>query len=1348
MKAVVRATGKSLALSAAVLGPGLLLLYGGAPVPGMLWLFGGSFGMVAWSYRKPWRLGLVSCLIPPVAAALGYVVQLALFSNAAPPLLLVLGAVALGIGVGWYRGETHQLYVKEGGVFAQRTVAYLGIWIAAYAVTQLMALLAANVWLVRSGLITGAFTTAMLAAVSIIILQKRKALAQAMAALAFAVLLPHAIGLSPALAQPSPDEPEVVDILRETASKVHHLVLDADLAEAVVGQRPAPEDSAARTISLPAPSLQRISENVATATYATDASSSISVTLERLDSPEAATPQMSDLHGATSTRAKWIYVGGAPCLFGANFDTNARPPTAEVAAIMSKDRFRISVRAYGRGQPPRESSSSDSGEGGIFDIPGAVGEAVGEAMEELGPILFLPLMTPALAGEYYAALDTEALSSAGVGADPTPLLPDARTGDADSPDASSDESVVSIDPETIAAGSAAVAAILIAAGVAANIAQAIAAAIASALQSGVEMTSEEISAAIAEGLARAGPAEPTDAPLAEGQNVAPPPKPPPIYDKYGTPFDTNDAGQYWAPDEQGSWGWLNADEAREASAALRGEEAARERERADFARDTEAAIERSQAESRARDDAMRDWIAAQNKARDDLARIRQATGNVDYEEIYARSGTDRVMKEDGTLDTEYIQRLKEALRDRLGRDTTVPDSSLEGTSTADIVAETVANTADEAAKSMVVRMGSAVLTGGLSEIGFQGGQALQAVKKAVDAAVDSGRDFSRADAMLTAAKHVARENLPVNTIDALRRMRAGEDVSLAELGMSAFADLGAAGDIGLKPGKALDAFARNTLDAGSYDALSSAMAKPKGLVDGALERIGIKSADPDLPPHRLSPADARDRFVKGQTSAHTDGLISDVKSSPRPGTAELDTAFEQGRAAGREKVGALTKAVDDVEAAKRAGASASDIEGLQRRVRDESIRVQGDKHAMNELNKLPRDARGNNGTIGAFNREWDDIYGKADKNLKERLAKEMGVRPDDIQAVTITNMKGRSGVSVDPQAPARDHYGLGSHKTPEGTVVSSRGHASTPGPDLNTKGTGPWKTPPGPNASKASFDRDLTMRVRTVANGKEVWRDIPSTTTARIYNEELYKAARGVSEAPVHRVPGKSIDFKDTHLSPRDHLTDPVKINDADLFAKRMDQATTDRMHPEAYGAGQPDLDAATKDAFRGRDLIDVGATAKTTEFKVNHWMNEADDLTRAARQSADPAEASRLMQQAAAHHEEAQRQLVKQFDNMVIKRTEAMQALGNAPQSSIPASLTERINVLKGVQTGRLTPGQAEEVLNRMGTSTKQVSGQMSSYIEGLQGARPSITQSSGTTLNVPTLRGWRDDFQTEDKQ
>jgi hypothetical protein len=139
----------------------------------MVWLFVGAFLLMAWTYRKPWRLNFVSCMIPPAVAAFCYALQLWLFGDAFPSPIMLLVAVTAGVLVGWVRGRAHEVYEKDGGIVAQRTTLYLGVWAAAYGITQLFGVIPNNIVLTRGGLITGAFTTTMLAVVAIVLLMER-----------------------------------------------------------------------------------------------------------------------------------------------------------------------------------------------------------------------------------------------------------------------------------------------------------------------------------------------------------------------------------------------------------------------------------------------------------------------------------------------------------------------------------------------------------------------------------------------------------------------------------------------------------------------------------------------------------------------------------------------------------------------------------------------------------------------------------------------------------------------------------------------------------------------------------------------------------------------------------------------------------------------------------------------------------------------------------------------------------------------------------------------------------------------------------------------------------------------
>jgi len=181
IKAIARRLSKSLLLSASVLGPGILLLTQGQQLLGMLWLFAGSFGMMAWTYRKPWRLMVLTCLLPPFTALLSYLVQLVFFGKAMPSTDALLVAAGAGVLIGYWRARSHEVYSQDGSIFAQRTTKYLIIWIIAFGFTQILGAVAQSVFLVAAGLLTGAFTTAMLLVVSVVLLSKRASLGKSMA---------------------------------------------------------------------------------------------------------------------------------------------------------------------------------------------------------------------------------------------------------------------------------------------------------------------------------------------------------------------------------------------------------------------------------------------------------------------------------------------------------------------------------------------------------------------------------------------------------------------------------------------------------------------------------------------------------------------------------------------------------------------------------------------------------------------------------------------------------------------------------------------------------------------------------------------------------------------------------------------------------------------------------------------------------------------------------------------------------------------------------------------------------------------------------------------------------------
>ncbi|MEM9280722.1 MAG: hypothetical protein AAGA96_02755 [Verrucomicrobiota bacterium] len=158
----LKAFARSLGLSALLLGPGMLFLMMGEKGLGMTWLFLASFAMMAWTYRKPWRVTALSCLIPPAITALSFLLQLALLNRTLPSPLLLLLVLAGGFWFGWMRARVHRIHLeRDDSIVAQRTMGYLAVWVGSYVVTQLLAFASAETMLVKGAMLTAVFSAAM-----------------------------------------------------------------------------------------------------------------------------------------------------------------------------------------------------------------------------------------------------------------------------------------------------------------------------------------------------------------------------------------------------------------------------------------------------------------------------------------------------------------------------------------------------------------------------------------------------------------------------------------------------------------------------------------------------------------------------------------------------------------------------------------------------------------------------------------------------------------------------------------------------------------------------------------------------------------------------------------------------------------------------------------------------------------------------------------------------------------------------------------------------------------------------------------------------------------------------------
>lgn len=168
-RAFALASAKSLGVSALIVLPGLAIMLL-SPVAGTAWMLVGSFGQVAWGYRREWRVVWITAVLPPIAAGVVWLVQTLVLDIRLEPLWL--GPVLIVGGVlGLLRGLTHRLRVDRKGIYARRTVLYLAAWLACTACTQAFAF-ARQQELTGLGHLAGAFSASVLAGVSLVVLAR------------------------------------------------------------------------------------------------------------------------------------------------------------------------------------------------------------------------------------------------------------------------------------------------------------------------------------------------------------------------------------------------------------------------------------------------------------------------------------------------------------------------------------------------------------------------------------------------------------------------------------------------------------------------------------------------------------------------------------------------------------------------------------------------------------------------------------------------------------------------------------------------------------------------------------------------------------------------------------------------------------------------------------------------------------------------------------------------------------------------------------------------------------------------------------------------------------------------
>lgn len=764
--------------------------------------------------------------------------------------------------------------------------------------------------------------------------------------------------------------------------------------------------------------------------------------------------------------------------------------------------------------------------------------------------------------------------------------------------------------------------------------------------------------------------------LAESEPQPPDlPPPPPLFDPWtGEPLIVQDGS--WEGAELGQiWyggGWVSREEAirmiQEDMVYVRQRDAEREAFWADSMRlsdewlrqrvaANEAEAARERAERQRLEDAWQKW-----------QQIEAYADGHDYADILSRiRDDDRVFNPDGSLNVDYVERLGQALRNRIGRDIAAPDEQLQQGWVGDFAGET----ARDIMRSTWVRILVGIQTAGSSEVIYQSYFAAERMRQAAELAVDRGRDYDFSDAVRTGMGVLADENLPIHTVRAL----GNEQASWWDVTMAAGVDLLQALNVAQT--------VRNLR--GSARVLSEGGGLRAALTHNDPIDLLAPFRDPDPNPRLWrDPSDVTWQ-TEGVSVRHLDppssGLPSRVQvevqrvTDPHwrsPTGAMQDQAFRAARAGGATRVQQLDEAFQNLDAARSARDPAA-IAAAEEQVRQAAQAVQADKNAIHVLNERPRDPLGNDWLIRRFNAENARIADAADAGLTRDLAQHYNLPPEKVQIVKPTNIPGQPDLSS-AAAPPREYYGLARPATG----------------DVPTAGTTAAPEPTVVRGDKASFDRDITARIL----GEDgVWRDVPAEVTGTYYNRSYWEAATGQP------------------LPTRIGADGAVAIDDAAVaaHAQAMDQTPTSRLSADAYGSGPGDLETATMGQYRHRDFSDPHQVGQTVTHKVDEWAVKADQAL-----------ADGDLQGAMTNLEEAQRQLVKQYDNLAVNRTQTMVEAGQAPGATVPEGLAEQVKVLQMVGTDGLTPAHAEEILRRMGSSTEQLADQLGRYVTGQQVLRP----------------------------
>ncbi len=748
--------------------------------------------------------------------------------------------------------------------------------------------------------------------------------------------------------------------------------------------------------------------------------------------------------------------------------------------------------------------------------------------------------------------------------------------------------------------------------------------------------------------------------------------------------------------------------------------------------------------------------------------MQQKLKNMDDPDGMAQRMADRLQKIRDDLDagTDFDQKGYDKVRNAYGKytkGTIAGKSSLPGEYTDyQQTKDALALTAGELArgtgwKSISVRIGAAIVSGGYSEFGFEIASATMTMKDYVDSGGDSAAEaFVMASSQAIVNEGIGRGiglglkaggtglryvgskiTSPVKSILTAAKPHVNQLLSKAVLSAKSVAGNAA------KAAKSALGFTDDIAKAAKNQVDDIAKAA-KSQVDD-IAKAAANQGD-DLAKTVANQADDMAKATPKQTGdaansigKQTDDLTKSAanqsdeiaKNATKQGEKAAEKAAKEANAAAKEAEKAAKQAKEYIEnqqkkAAKKAeeliNENKSKVNNSSELQKRHEAFLKGREIGANKVKQMEaaKEALEQNPNSTEAKKAYENAVKEVQKDkhaihkLNESGAAGTNTRSDfntihsQKNACADVNAKARIAkeYGVDPD---KIHSVNASNKMDTKNLTETAGVAKRPKNAIITDGRDPIasgaddiKVGKDPGA-KTGFDTDKTYRIeetvvdKAAGKTKTVMKDIPAEDVKRIYNEEYYKQWHD------GKLPTK-LDAKGKLV------VDSEAVNG---FAKDMDVAAVDMHSAEAYGMGSKDLKNAIKSDNTVKDFKDIESVSKTMEHKSTEWKNLADDT----RKGGD----SSLLPKAESYSEESIRQATKQYTNQVVAQTQALNTSLKNNTYQIPDELATSMEILKkiGSKPGDISVAEAEAVLQSLGTNIDDVLQQSSSLMESMSKLR-----------------------------